>query len=150
MNEEKPEFTELVHNYIHAGKQFPEGTETAFLTVKKIGRFSEAGALDFGGGEYTEAGVEWLAPVKKKKEDSYGWWHLTAGTYHIEFNESLTLPEDRRLYLQIWGRAERNGASIPFRVLEKDHDPLITALTVGIPGIEIKENARLACLGFFD
>jgi hypothetical protein len=143
-----------VSNIIHEGKQFPEGLSFAYLTVDRIGEYAGIGRLDFGGSEYAEADVEWLAPVKKSSDDTYGWWHLTPGTYLVLFNESVEVPAGNRFYLQIWEKAARNAASIPFAILEGGQDvgpdPLSCTLFVGGAGIEIKENARLAQLGVLD
>ncbi len=169
-----------VSNIIHEGKQFPEGLSSAYLTAGRIGEFAGIGRMDFGGSEYAEADVEWLAPVKKSSDDAYGWWHLTPGTYLVLFNESVEVPAGKRFYLQIWEKAARNAASIPFAILEggqgsegqgsvghkpdrqppadrgyRDEQdggpgPLSCTLFVGGAGIEIKENARLAQLGVLD
>ncbi|MDY7027390.1 MAG: hypothetical protein SVR04_03735 [Spirochaetota bacterium] len=163
-----------VSNTIHEGKQFPEGRSFAYLTVGRIGKYTGIGRLDFGGSEYAEADVEWLAPVKKSSDDTYGWWHLTPGAYLVLFNESVEVPAGKRFYLQIWEKAARNAASIPFAILEGGQgsagqkpdrqpsagqgaagqdsgpDPLSCTLFVGGAGIEIKENARLAQLGVLD
>lgn len=148
-----------VSNIIHEGKQFPEGRSFAYLTVGRIGKYAGIGRLDFGGSEYTEADVEWLAPVKKSSDDTYGWWHLTPGAYLVLFNESVEVPAGKRFYLQIWEKAARNAASIPFTILEGGQGsagqdsgpgPLSCTLFVGGAGIEIKENARLAQLGVLD
>ena len=96
----------LVKNYVHAGKQFPEHNLCAVITVRRIGEFSDPGSLDFGGSEYSEAEVQWRAPVKRKRDDKFGWWHLTAGRYVVEFNESLEVPPGIRFYLQTWEKAK--------------------------------------------
>lgn len=148
-----------VSNIIHEGKQFPEGRSFAYLTVGRIGGFAGIGRLDFGGSEYAEADVEWMAPVKKSSDDTYGWWHLTPGAYLVLFNESVEVPAGKRFYLQIWKKAARSAASIPFAIFEGGQapggqdsgpGPLSCTLFVGGAGIEIKENARLAQLGVLD
>ena len=137
-----------VKNYIHQGKQFPEDRAVVFLTVHRIAEVTGTGQLDFGGSEYAAAETQWRDPVKKKKDDAYGWWHLTAGTYLVEFNETVEVPAGSRYYLQTWEKAGRNAAAIPFSVIDSPRAPLLSILHVGGEGIDIKENARLAELGF--
>lgn len=150
MEEHADILKENVKNYIHQGKQFPKDRAVVFLTVHHIGELTGTGRLDFGGSEYAEAETPWKDPVKMKKDDQYGWWHLTPGSYLVEFNETVQVPAGSRFYLQSWEKAGRNAAVIPFSVIDSPRAPLFSILHVGGEGIDIKENARLAELGVLD
>lgn len=139
-----------VRNYIHDGKQFPEGTETALLTVNRIGILSSRGSLDFGGGEYSTAEIKWLEPKKKSPDDKYGWWHLEEGRYMVEFNESLQATQRQRFYLQPWSHVAQNGVCHNCVVLIPPQETLQVYVSVGPAGIDIKENARFSELGVLD
>jgi len=141
---------ENVKNFIHQGKQFPEERALALLTVHRIGELTGTGRLDFGGSEYTEAEIHWKDPVKMKKDDQYGWWHLTPGSYLVEFNETVGTPAAARFYLQSWEKAALNAVTIPFCVIDSPRAPLLSVLYIGGEGVDIKENARLAELGVLD
>jgi hypothetical protein len=139
---------ELLTGYIHEGKQFAPDGSSAVLTVKRIGRLSAGGALDFGGSEYAEAEVSWIEPQKQSAEDKYGWWKLSQGHYRIEINESVSVPEDQptALLLHPWPDAVRAGVNHPSEVITDSREPLFTHIGVGPQGISIKENARLGRL----
>lgn len=134
----------VVKNIVHEPTQFPESGNSVQLTVKRIGKTVKPGALDFGGSEYTEAAIEWLEAVKHNDEDKYGWWELAEGLYIVEFNETLELPDNTRVQLQIWEKALRNGVVHPTQLIADDRDPLLTFINVSEAGVGIKENARLS------
>jgi hypothetical protein len=139
-----------VRNYIHEGKQFPEGSETALLTVHRVGRPASRGALDFGGSEYRPAEVEWIEPVKQSADDTYGWWQLDEGHYLVEFNETLQATERQRFYLQTWEAVVATGTFHPFTLLYGPKEGLRVLISVGPGGLNIKENARFSELGVLD
>ncbi|MFP4430975.1 MAG: hypothetical protein ACLFPV_06980 [Spirochaetaceae bacterium] len=133
-----------VVNIVHEGKQVPENEVAIILTVKRIGRTSAAGALDFGGSEYKQADVEWFEPQKKQEDDKYGWWNLTSGDYVVEYNESVHPAEGQRFHFQIWPPALYNGVTHPSEVIASSRDPLRSSIRVGAAGADIKENARVS------
>lgn len=135
---------EILTNIIHEPTQYEEEDNLAYVTVNRIGTLTGRGALDFGGSEYQSAEVEWIEPAKKSEDDTYGWWSLKPGTYRVEFNEGVDLPDDTGVLLQIWNSVLRNGVTHPTEVITKARDQLSTHIHVGDPGIEIKENARLS------
>ena len=140
------DISQVVRDYIHEGKQFTSDKKSAILTVKRVGRVAGAGALDFGGSEYSAAEVSWLDPQKQNPDDTYGWWKLSPGEYRIEFNESLYPPEGTRALLLFhpWFEAVAAGVSHPSEVITLDRSPLQTHVTVGPQGLSIKENARIS------
>ena len=142
----------IVQNYIHEGKQFSEDRKRAILTVNRVGRLSGSGALDFGGSEYAEADVSWLEPQKQSAEDKYGWWKLTQGHYRIEFNETISLPEDGStvVLLHPWPAAIRAGVNHPSELITASRAPLVTHIGIGPQGISIKENARISQISIVD
>ncbi len=139
-----------VRNYIHEGKQFLEGTETALLTVHRIGSLASRGSLDFGGSEYSAGEVEWIEPQKESPDDKYGWWRLEPGHYMIEFNESLQATQRQRFYLQPWAKVTANGTTHSFAILIPPRDVLRVYISVGPAGLDVKENARFSELGVLD
>ncbi len=138
------ELKNMLQNIIHEPTQFPEDGNLAFLTVGRVGRLRTAGALDFGGSEYAEADVEWMEAERKAKDDKYGWWTLDSGTYQVEFNEGVSVPENSGVLLQIWSQALKAGVTHPTEVITASKNPLFTLIHVGNAGIRIKENARLS------
>ena len=142
---------DLVTGYISEKKQFPDGDETALLTVAGVGTFSDRGSLDFGGSEYTEATIKWLQPQKKADDDTYGWWHLSEGMYVVELNEHVVPAAGRSLMLQIWEAAQKAGIVHPSIFIHpqeegSQNEPLRVTVSVGSTGVDIKENARLSKL----
>jgi len=135
---------DILENVIHEETQFPEGRNVAYITVARIGKLSEPGALDFGGSEYSQAEVDWLEPEPRSDDDKYGWYNLEKGAYRIEFNESINLPDDTGVLLQIWEQALKNGVMHPTEVLTQPRKPAFTQIYVDKPGVSIKENARLS------
>ncbi|MFC7072548.1 dCTP deaminase [Halovenus rubra] len=131
------EFTELVDGIIH------EPTQTAGhgldLTVANIYVVETPGRVDFGGGELEDASVSPHEREKRNPDDDYEWWNLDAGTYLIEYNESLV--GGTRVTVQPREAVLERGVSHPtIRVSSLPRVPL----TVGGAGLKIKENARLS------
>ncbi|MFB6128759.1 MAG: dCTP deaminase [Halorhabdus sp.] len=109
------------------------------LTVAEIYTVESPGRIDFGGGELEPAGLEPHTRVWRDEDDDYQWWHLDAGTYLIEYNESLSEPALLQPRTEILER----GASHPtLRTAELPRVPL----TVGGAGLRLKENARVSTL----
>lgn len=109
------------------------------LTVTEISEVREPGRVDFGGGELEPAALDPHERVWRNEDDDYQWWHLDAGTYQIEYNESLSgdaLLQPRTEILE-------RGASHPTLRIE---DLPTVPLTVAGGGLRIKENARLSTI----
>lgn len=138
------DLTAFVDGLVH------EPTQTAGrgidLTVDAVHAVTEPGSVDFGGGELEAAGTEPIRPERRDPDDDYGWWDLEAGTYLIEFNESISAPDDVDLVLQPRDEVRARGATHPTLHLAGD-EPL-DAVPIAVPdgGIEIKENARVSTL----
>jgi hypothetical protein len=119
------------------------------LTVRKIYAADPAGKLDFGGGEYAPAGRLALAPRQLRPEDNYLWWELDRESYFVECNETLNLASDQIALIEPEDRLLRAGGwHVPLFV--RGHvDPLELLLTVGVPQLRVKENARIARVRLF-
>ena len=116
------------------------------LTVDSISRITEPGRVDFGGGELTAAETEPVETEKRDPDDDYGWWDLPAGVYLIEYNETLSVPDDVSLVCQTRAAVRTRGAFHPTLYLGGESTLASVPLTVGDGGIKIKENARLSTL----
>lgn len=69
----------------------PNGVD---LTVNKVYKFDSFGALDFSNKERKLPKTHLLLPIKKGKDEKFGWWELKTGSYKIETNEFLMLPNN--------------------------------------------------------
>jgi deoxycytidine triphosphate deaminase len=134
------EYTRFVDGIVHEPTQ-TEGRGLD-LTVSDIYEVSEPGRVDFGGGELEAATVAHHESEKRNPDDDYEWWHLDAGTYLAEYNESLS-SDNMRLTVQTRRALLERGASHPtLQVTDLPRVPL----TVGGSGIRIKENARVSTI----
>lgn len=137
------ETVELLENLIYSDTQVSEmGVD---LTVSKIYKVDDTGAIDFGGGEREDSNISEIEPEFKNPEDDYGWWELKPGTYLMEYNEKLTGEEN--LFLQPLERLIRNSATHPSKFVRKLE---LVPLHVRGDVIEIKENSRVSRILSFD
>jgi hypothetical protein len=133
------EYTNLVDDIVHESTQ-TEGRGFD-LTVAAVYDVVEPGRVDFGGGELAAAERTPHFSQKRRPDDDYEWWHLDAGQYLVEYNE--TLATDREVTIQTREELLARGAFHPTLTLtELPHVPL----SVGGVGIKIKENARVSTL----
>ena len=110
------------------------------LTVAEVHEVTGPGRVDFGGGELEAAAVEPCEREKRDPDDEYGWWSLDAGTYLVEYNESVA-GDDLRFTVQTRDALLERGAFHPtLRVTALPRVPL----SVGGAGIRLKENARVS------
>lgn len=116
------------------------------LTVGAVFRVTGAGQLDFGGSEFAPADREELAPQLANPDDDYGWWKLEPGTYVIRYNEALSLGGGQRAQVFPHQRLLQAGATHAAFVVDGEHDPVETLLTVGEAGCHLKENCRVSRL----
>lgn len=113
------------------------------LTVADIYEVDRPGRVDFGGGELDAADLTPHEKQYRDPEDDYQWWHLESGQYLLEYNESLSLPDDRAARVQTRDELLASGAFHPsLSVTELGHVPL----SVGGAGLRLKENARVSTL----
>jgi len=119
------------------------------LTVRKIFAIDPVGKLDFGGGEYVPAGRVEIAPHQLRSEDNYLWWELSRESYFVECNETLNLASDQIGLIEPEDRLLRAGGwHMPLFV--RGHvDPVELLLSVGVPQLRVKENARIARVRLF-
>lgn len=133
-------YTQFVDGIVHEETQ-TEGRGLD-LTVAEIHEVREPGQVDFGGGELEAAATEPLETEKRDPDDDYGWWHLDAGQYLIEYNESLRA---MNLTFTLQTRDELLARGPFHPTLQVEELPQVP-LSVGGAGIDIKENARVSTL----
>ena len=133
------DLTAFVEDIVHEPTQ-TEGPGLD-LTVTEVSEVTGPGRVDFGGGELEPADLEPHDRQYRNEDDDYEWWHLDAGRYLLEYNESLALPEDLVAIVQVRDALRERGAFHPtLRVAELGSVPL----SVGGAGIRLKENARVS------
>ncbi len=139
----------LLEGYISLDKQLtPNGID---LTVAKISKFNKAGSLDFSNKERVVPETREIIPEKKKQEDKYGWWNLSAGIYKVKTNEAVNLPNN--LIALAFSRTSilRMGCFTSHGVWDAGFSGRGEfSLSVENPeGVNIKQNARIAQLVFY-
>lgn len=111
------------------------------LTARQVYVVDDPGRVDFGGSELAPATTTPHGTRRRNPGDDHGWWHLDAGQYLIEYNESLS--GDEEVLLQARRAVLERGASHPTRVVASlPRMPL----SVGGDGVRLKENARVSTL----
>ncbi|RXK47284.1 dCTP deaminase [Halorientalis pallida] len=131
----------FVEGVVHEPTQTEDGGLD--LTVAAVHEVTAPGRVDFGGGELDPAETDLHPSEKRDADDDYEWWHLDAGQYLLEYNESVATdaPADLRLGVQTRDELLARGAFHPtLRVQELDRVPL----SVGGTGLRLKENARVS------
>jgi len=138
------ELIEIIDNLIHQETQLQE--YSLDLTISEIHEFSEAGSLDFGGGEFEPASTNKLDPVKKDSDDSYGWWNLAGGIYLAISNESFNPMENHSVFIIPHQNAREAGLMINTVIAERNESSPGIRIPIQVPGIgcKIKENASFA------
>ena len=132
------DYTQFLSDIVHEPSQ-REGRGFD-LTVAQIHEVTGPGRVDFGGGELEPADCDPHPSEKRNPDDDYEWWHLDAGQYLLEYNESIT-SDDVAFTLQTRDELLARGAVHPrLSVTELPRVPL----SVGGAGIRIKENARVS------
>jgi deoxycytidine triphosphate deaminase len=132
--------TQFVDSIVHE----PTQTEGPGLdvTVAAVHRVESPGRVDFGGGELEQAAIEPVETRKRNADDDYEWWQLDAGQYILEYNESLTVPEDVALVLQTRDAVRARGAFHP-----TIHVDSLEAVPLSVGGgLLLKQNARVSTL----
>ncbi|WP_436926891.1 dCTP deaminase [Halosimplex amylolyticum] len=133
------DLTAFVDDIVHESTQ-TEGRGLD-LTVTEVHEVTTPGRVDFGGGELETADLAPHDRQYRNEGDDYQWWHLDAGQYLVEYNESLALPEDLVATVQTRDAVRARGAFHPtLRVSDLDRVPL----SVGGAGLRLKENARVS------
>lgn len=131
------DLTDRVDGIVHEPTQARDGELD--LTVTEVYEIVDPGRIDFGGDELTDAKLHAHERTWRNSDDDYQWWHLSAGRYLVEFNESLTT--DDRLVVQPRDELLERGASHPtLHTTELGRIPL----SVGGAGLKLKENARMS------
>jgi hypothetical protein len=112
------------------------------LTVSEVYDVTDAGQVDFGGDELEPAETTPHDGETRDPDDDYEWWHLGAGQYLIEYNESLR-QSAMEFTVQTRRAVLERGASHP--TLSVESLPRVP-LSVGGDGLELKANARVSTL----
>jgi len=111
------------------------------VTVTEVYEVTGPGRVDFGGGELEPADFEPHDRQYRNEGDDYEWWHLDAGQYLLEYNESLALPAELVATVQTRDAVRARGAFHPtVRVRDLGRIPL----SVGGAGLRLKQNARVS------
>jgi hypothetical protein len=132
------DYTAFVDGIVHEPTQ-TEG-RALDLTVAEVYEVTGPGRVDFGGGELEPADTDSHPSEKRDPDDDYEWWHLDAGQYLLEHNESL---RDDGMELTVQTRDEllARGAFHPtLHVTDLPRVPL----SVGGAGLRLKANARVS------
>lgn len=125
----------------------PDGFD---LTVEKIFSFKSEGSLDFSNKERILSKEEELKTIKKNKKEQYGWWNLKGGVYKIRTNEIVNLPKNLTGLSFPRSSLLRMGCFVHTGVWDAGFNGKGEfILSVGINGLKIKQNARVAQLVFF-
>jgi len=132
------DYTQFLEDIVHEPTQ-TEGRGFD-LTVANVYEVDTPGRVDFGGGELEPAETADHPSQKRNADDDYEWWHLDAGQYLLEYNESLD-GGDMSFTLQTREELLERGAFHP--TLSVSKLPTVP-LSVGGAGIRIKENARVS------
>jgi len=119
------------------------------LTLKDVYILEGPGSVDFSGNE-SSAGKLKKHPKLKREGDAYGWWALGGGNYVIEFNEKISLPENSYALLSPRPQLVINEAFHPTMLLHPGENLGRITLSVGSPGINLKENAKISRLSIFE
>ncbi|HYW34075.1 MAG TPA: hypothetical protein VE868_01595 [Balneolaceae bacterium] len=130
-----------VEDIVHDKTQVHE--KSIDLTVDSVYRFTQPGALDFGGSEFEPAATEIIEPQKENSNDDYGWWKLDRGYYKAVFNEHISLDEDMLAIIAPHDHARQAGLLTNTALLAHGDTSILT-FQVPEMGCNIKENARIA------
>ena len=132
------DYTQFVDGIVHEPTQ-TEGRGLD-LTVSEVYDIAEPGRVDFGGGELEAAEVTPHDSQKRDPDDDYEWWHLDAGQYLVEYNESFRA-DGMELTVQTRDELLARGAAHPtLHLTELPRVPL----SVGGAGLRLKANARVS------
>ncbi len=119
------------------------------LTVQKIYSVDPVAQLDYAGSEYVPAGQMAIATQRRQPEDRWEWWDLSRGSYFVEFNETLELPEDEIALLEPHDRLLRAGADHVPIFLRGRAAPILALVRVEALRLQIKQNARISRIRAF-
>lgn len=134
------EVTTFVDGYVHEETQVHDGAVD--LTLASVERLDGPGAVDFGGDELTSADTSTVEPEPRDEADDYGWWDLDAGTYLVEYNETLDAASSQ-FVLQPRDELVERGVTHPTLYVTG-----LTRMPLDVPetGVSLKENARISTL----
>ena len=139
----------LIQDYIDLKIQLaPQGFD---LTAGEIHEIEGSGKLDFSNSEREIPDSSKIEPVKKNRDDDYGWWELEQGSYKVVMNEKVDIPEYLTAFAFPRSSLLRMGCSIENAVWDAGFTGTGSFLLVvsNPEGVEIKENARVNQLVFY-
>lgn len=135
------DFESLISNSIHVPKQKHDFSFD--LTISGIFQPSPPSYIDFGGSEFKPAPLKAYDPIKNSPDDDYGWWTVPHGPKLVTFNEVFPVDKSKLIIVYPHERLFLSGAFlVPFVVTDNPNPKVF--LLVGMPNLNIKENARIA------
>ncbi len=140
----------LVQEYVHLETQLqPNGFD---MTAGEIHRYKGKGKLDFSNSEREIPETEKVEPVKKNEDDDYGWWDLEPGVYKVVMNEKVDIPNHITALAFPRSSLLRMGCTIENAVWDSGYTGTGSFMLEvhNSEGVEIKENARVNQLVFFE
>ena len=140
--EKKQKIEDIWTGLVYAPKQIEKNVLD--LTINSIYSIKGIGALDFGGSEHIQATIEPIIPVKEY-DPKYGWWNLQKGNFFVTYNESLKNNTHYAL-ISPHARLLQSGGYHPTFIHMNRGKPstVSTILTICLPELKIKENARIS------
>jgi hypothetical protein len=95
------------------------------------------------------AGRVEIAAHQLRPDDNYRWWALDGGSYFIECNETMSLAADQIALIEPDDRLLRAGGWHAPIFVRGHVDPVELLLTIGVPQLRVKENARVTRVRLF-
>lgn len=140
----------LVQEYIDLETQVqPNGFD---MTAAEIHRYKGKGKLDFSNSEREIPETEKVEPEKKNPDDEYGWWDLKPGVYKVVMNEKVDIPNHVTALAFPRSSLLRMGCTIENAVWDSGYTGTGSFMLEvhNSRGVEIKQNARVNQLVFFE
>ena len=133
----------LIAGYLDLDAQLqPNGFD---LTLESLARHDGPGAIGCSNRDRV------LPDLIDVQFDEAGWVTLAPGTYHITYNETVTLPNDLMALGRPRSSLARSGVSIHTAVWDAGYSGRSTSLlhVINPAGFRVERNARVAQLVFF-
>jgi dUTP pyrophosphatase len=117
------------------------------LTLKRVMLWTSPGAIDF---DNTNRKTADTATVPFQHDASGSFWDLTAGSYLVEFNETVDTPLDVMGQVFVRSSLWRSGAVIQAGVMDSGYKGAIGAVlqTVNPHGLRLTRDAKIAQMVF--
>jgi dUTP pyrophosphatase len=115
--------------------------------LKRVMLWTSPGAIDF---DNTNRKTADTATVPFQHDASGSFWDLTAGSYLVEFNETVDTPLDVMGQVFVRSSLWRSGAVIQAGVMDSGYKGAIGAVlqTVNPHGLRLTRDAKIAQMAF--